>query len=222
MKKLTFLPFYFFFLLLASCELDSYDKGDGEYSQMQADFAELTVNSEKQGVSILTDEGEQLTLTTPVTAKWLQRPDTVYRAIVYYNKVETDHAELLALGQMAVLQPVEHYRFKEQPQDPLGVETMWLTKNKKYINLGLLLKNGQVGDEEGTHALALCSDTVLLNKDQTRTAHYRLLHSQGNAPEYYTNRRYVSILIPQEERPDSIRLTIQTYNGRVEKRFALQ
>ena len=73
---------------------------------------------------------------------------------------------------------------------------------------------------EGTHAIALCQDTVLVNADLTRTAYYRLLHDQGDAPEYYTNRRYVSIQLPQD-RPDSVRLSIDTYEGTLEKLFAL-
>ena len=218
MKKLF--AFSLFAFLLFSCETDSYEKGEGQYSQMRGDFAEVTVNSQKQGVSFLTDEGEEFTLTSPATSSWIQRPDTVYRAIVYFNKVASGMAEAVAMGQMGVLRPVEHWRFKEQPQDPLGVESVWLTRNGKYINMGLLLKNGRVEDSEGVHAMALCRDTVLLNPDQTRTAYYRLLHSQGDAPEYYTNRRYVSILLPQD-RPDSVRLSIRTYNGTLEKQFAL-
>jgi hypothetical protein len=107
------------------------------------------------------------------------------------------------------------------PQDPLGVESVWLTRNGKYINLGLLLKNGRIEDEEGTHVLGLCRDTVLKNDNETQTAYYRLLHSQGDAPQYYTNRRYVSILLPQEHL-DTVRLSMETYSGRLEKVIALQ
>lgn len=208
-------------LLCSSCETDSYDKGQGEYSLMQADFAELTVNSQKQVVSFLTDEGLLLSLTQPATTAWIQRPDTTYRGIVYFNKVDSKQAELLALGTMPVLQPVEHWRFKEQPQDPVGVESSWLTRNGKYINIGLLLRSGRIDDEEGTHAIALACDTVLQHSDQKRTAYYRLLHAQGDTPEYYTNRRYISILLPQD-RPDSVCLSIQTYDGTLRKQYVLQ
>ncbi len=218
MRKL--LAFLLPVCLLCACETDSYDKGEGKYSLMQADFAELTVNSEKQGTQFLTDEGGQYRFVTPVTASWIQRPDTMYRAIVYFNEKDGGTAQAVAVGQVGVLRPVEHWRFKELPQDPLGVESVWLTRNGKYINLGLLLKNGRVEDEEGTHAMALCQDTVMKNPDLTRTAYYRLLHSQGDAPEYYTNRRYVSIQLPQD-RPDSVRLSIDTYKGTLEKLFAL-
>ncbi len=216
----SYLPLALGFLLFASCETDSYDKGEGKYSQMQGDFAELTINNQKQVVSFLTDEGEQYKTATLVSSSWIERPDTTYRAIIYFNKTTQGEAEVVAVGQMGVLHPITHWHFKEQPQDPLGVESLWLTRNGKYINMGLLLKNGHVDDSEGVHALGLSLDTILVNPDQTRTAYYRLLHSQGDAPEYYTNRRYVSILLPQD-RPDSVRLSIETYTGTLEKLFAL-
>jgi hypothetical protein len=207
-------------LLFLSCERESYETGQGTYSLMQADFAELTINTQQQATSFLTDEGEQYTLTTPATASWIQRPDTTYRAIIYYNKVAKGQAEKITMGALGVLRPIEHWRFKEEPQDPLGVESVWLTKNGKYINLGLLLKNGRIDDEEGIHAVALAQDTVLTNPDLTRTAYYHLLHDQGDAPEYYTNRRFISILLPQD-RPDSVQLSIKTYNGTFKKQIKL-
>ncbi len=79
MRKLLL---YTLSLLLFSCETDSYEKGQGKYSLMQADFAELTIDSQNQGVSFVTDEGEQFTLTNPLTASWITRPDTTYRTII--------------------------------------------------------------------------------------------------------------------------------------------
>lgn len=48
-----------------SCERDSYEKGEGRYSLLQADFANLTVDNEKRGVSFVTDEGESYLLSNP-------------------------------------------------------------------------------------------------------------------------------------------------------------
>ena len=213
------LPFCLFtFLLLAACETDSYEKGEGEYSLMQADFADMTVDSQRQGISFLTDEGERCTFTTPFTAQWIQTADTVYRTIIYYNKVEASLAEPIAVGTVVTMQPVEHWKFDEQPQDPIGLESAWLAANGKYLNIGLLMKTGRIDDEELPHSIALAQDTLLVNPDQTRTAYYRFLHSQNGLPEYYTNRRYVSILLPTDK-PDTIRFSIQTYTGPVEKVF---
>lgn len=208
-------------LLLASCETDSYDKGTGELSLMQADFADITVNSQKQAVCFQTDEGDSYTFVQPVATRWIETPDTTYRAIVYYNKVNTTEAEAVALGTVPTLKPREHWKLQQQPQDPVGFESAWVSSTGRYVNLGLLLKSGRVDDEEGVHTIGLAQDTVLVHANQRRTAYYRFLHDQGDVPQYYTNRRYVSIFIPAD-RPDTIHLTIQTYEGPIERQFALQ
>ena len=215
------LPFCLFAFLLFSCETDSYEKGEGRYSLMQADMGEVTTNGERQAVAFTTDDGDSYTLTSPVTAQWIQTADTAYRAVIYYNKVETGQAELLGMVSVPTMKPVEQWRFKEQPQDPVGFESAWLAKNKRYINLGLLFKSGYVDEAMGTHLVSIAQDTVYVNADQTRTAYYRLLHGQNNTPEYFTNRHYLSILLP-EELPDTASVSIVTYTGIVERRFSLK
>ena len=51
--------------LLASCENDTYDKGEGAYSNMQADFVEAHANGEKEKDYVITDHGDSLSLVTP-------------------------------------------------------------------------------------------------------------------------------------------------------------
>ncbi len=207
---------------LSSCEKDSYEKGEGRYSLLQADFAMLTVNSEKQAISFLTDEGDSYLISNPLKASWIETADTTYRAYLYYNKVDNNKAQVKSIGSLPTLiaRPAKDY--KRQPQDPVGLESAWLTRDGQYINMGLLLKNGRLDDgKEGIHALSLLCDSVRQNADLTRTTYYRLLHEQGEAPQYYTNRRYVCILLPTEERPDSVCLTVNTYDGVVVRKFKL-
>lgn len=205
-----------------SCERDSYEKGEGRYSLLQADFANLTVDNEKRGVSFVTDEGESYLLSNPLKTSWIETADTVYRTYLYYNKEDNGRADIKSIGILPTLIARDAKDFKRQPQDPLGVESSWLTRDSKYINMGLLLKNGRDDNgKEGIHSLALALDEVRQNDDQTHTAYYRLLHEQGEAPEYYTNRRYVCILLPTEERPDSVCLTVNTYDGVVVRKFKL-
>ena len=147
----------FLTLLLLSCTTDSYDKGEGKYSLMQADFCELTVDG----------------------------------------------------------------RYKEQPQDPIGLESAWMAKSGKYLNVGLLMKTGRISDEELPHNIGLAQDTVYTYPDGRCAASYRFLHSQNGIPQYYTNRRYVSILLPTVK-PDTIHLSIQTYDGIVHKTFIVK
>ena len=211
-----------FLIALSSCETDSYEKGEGRYSLLQADFANLTVDNEKRGVSFVTDEGESYLLSNPLKTSWIETADTVYRTYLYYNKEDNNKAKVVSIGILPTLIARDVKDFKRQPQDPVGLESSWLTRDSRYINMGLLLKNGRSDSgEEGIHALALALDEVRQNDDQTKTACYRLLHEQGEAPEYYTNRRYVCILLPTEERPDSVCLTVNTYDGVVVKKFKL-
>ena len=44
--------------IFSSCEQDSYDKGEGTYSNMTADFVEAHVNSEKKIDYAITDNGD--------------------------------------------------------------------------------------------------------------------------------------------------------------------
>ena len=213
------LLFYLFPFLLFSCTTDNYDKGQGKYSLMQAELVELSINSNKEATSFTLDDGTQYTFVLPTIAKWIETPDTVYRALLYYNKVTETTAEPVSLGAVPTLRAKEHWKLEEQPEDPVGVESAWLSKNRKYLNIGLLLKTGQADDNDGTQTIGLAQDTIRLNSDQTRTAVFRLLHDQCEVPQYYTSRRFVSILLPDTVQLDTIRLTIPTYEGKLERIF---
>lgn len=208
-------------LALTACTTDSYDKGEGKYSLMKAEMVELSVDGKKQATAFVLDDDSHFTLTPPATASWIQTADTIYRAILYYNELTETTAECVQMGVVPTLRPVEHWKMKKLPQDPVGFESAWLSKKGKYLNVGLLLKTGQVDGEDGVHTIGLAQDTILVNADNTRTAYYRFLHDQGGAPEYYTIRRYISILLSSEQPLDTIRLTIPTYEGMKERTFLL-
>lgn len=207
--------------LLLSCETDSYEKGQGKYSLMHTDMGEVSIDADKQAVSFTTDDGDNYVLAAPFASQWIQTADTTYRAIIYYNKVENGKAEALGLSSVPTIIPKEHWHFESQTQDPVGFESAWLAKNKKYINLGLLFKSGYVDDAIGHHLISVACDTILVNADQTRTAYYRFLHDQNDTPEHFANRHYISILLPQDL-PDSASLSLVTYTGSIERRFSLK
>lgn len=207
---------------LTACTTDSYDKGEGKYSLTQAEMVELSVDGQKQATAFVLDDDSHFTLTPPATASWIQTADTIYRAILYFNQLTATTAECVQMGAVPTLRPVEHWKLKKQPQDPIGFESAWLSKKGKYLNVGLLLKTGQVDGEDGVHTIGIAQDTIRVNDDNTRTAYYRFLHDQGEVPEYYTNRRYISILIPSDTPLDTIRLTIPTYDGIKERTFLMR
>lgn len=202
--------------VLAGCQTDSYDKGQGAYSLMQADLCEMSVDGEKRATHFVTDDGEGYDFTVPVAAKWIATADTTYRTLIYYNKVGDGRAQAVALTAIVTMHPVAYWRFTELPQDPIGFESAWISGSGRYLNVGLLMKTGRIDGEELPHNVGLAQDTLYVRADGRRTALYRLLHSQNGIPEYYTNRRYVSIRLP-EPAPDTIRLSIRTYEGDIER-----
>lgn len=207
-------------LFLASCEMEVYDKGDSEYSYMRADFVEAVVDGNKQVEYVVTDEGTQLPLTTAYMAKWIQQADTTYRAVLYYNKVGS-RAEALSLSRVTTLSVRSNaLPLKEVNTDPLGLESVWLGKNRKYLNLGLILKTGPTENNE-QQKLALILREVTTNPDSTRTCHLLLAHSQSNIPEYYSQRVYVSVSMEGLD-VDSLWLSLNTYDGLVNKGFSLK
>ena len=76
-------------------------------------------------------------------------------------------------------------------------------------------------EEAGSELKPGPQDTVYVRNDGRHTVCWRLLHSQNGIPQYYTNRRYVSILLPTVK-PDTIHLSIQTYDGIVHKTFIVK
>ena len=208
-----------------SCTQDTYDKGDGQYSYLRGDFAEAVVGADKKIVSLITDEGESLPLSQPSTAKWITTSDTIYRCMLYYNKVRDDKgqyvAEPISVGEVPcpVIVPLAELD-TEMKTDPVSFESAWMSKTGKYINLSFALKTGTTEDDEAIHSLRVVQDTIKMNPDGTSTSYLRLYHDQGGVPDYYSTQVYASI-ITSEVLADSACITINTYKGIVTKTFQI-
>ena len=119
MRRLVVYTILLCLSFFASCETDSYEKGEGEYSLMQADLCELTVNNQKQATTFVTDDGSSYTFKTPYTAKWIETADTTYRTLIYYNKVDASQAEPLGIGVIPTLFPLNIGASKRSNRIPL-------------------------------------------------------------------------------------------------------
>jgi hypothetical protein len=212
-------------ILHCSCTQDGYDKGEGQYSYLLGDFVEAKIGADKNIVSLMTDEGETLPLSKPYTAKWITRSDTVYRCMLYYNKVRDskgqDVAEPISVGEVPcpVIIPLSELEV-EMKTDPVKFESAWMSKTGKYINLSFALKTGTTEDDEAIHSLRVVQDTIKMNPDGTSTSYLRLYHDQGGVPDYYSTQVYASI-ITSEVLADSACITINTYKGIVTKTFQI-
>ena len=213
-------------ILVASCTQDAYEKGEGAYSLMRGDFAEANVNSNREVTSITTDDGEILPLTTLATAQWISRPDTIYRCMLYYNKVKAADgklaAEVISLGRVPCLyvKPLTSFE-KTYKDDPVKFESIWNSKSGKYLNLHLQLKTGYTEDSTAVQKLDIVTDSLISYPSGRRTLSLLLYHDQSNVPEYYSTQAYVSIPTTALA-VDSIRLYINTYSGPVIKTLPIQ
>ena len=213
------LHFWVIAWLISSCTTDSYEKGDGKYSLMQGDFVEAKVNAQRQIVFFSTDDGDEFDLSEPYTDKWIKTADTLYRCMLYYNKVENKKAELVSIGEVPCPRILTLAEFKKDLRtDPVKFESMWLSKSGKYLNLYLQLKTGVTDDTTAIQQLAFISDTLIVNPDQTTIRHITLHHDQNKVPEYYSTKAYVSLLTDSIA-ADSIRISINTYTGLVSKKM---
>lgn len=214
-------------LSATGCSQDSYQKGEGQYSLMQADLVEAFTTRSATIERVATDDGEQLRLETPYSDRWASTPDSVYRAVLYYNKVEATGSEtvvrVVRLGQ--VLTPGIHQPayFKEGVRtDPVRVESVWLSRSGKYLNMTLLLMTGSSNDDEQKRqVIGMAADTTIVHADGTATCCLRLYHNQAGVPENYTQRTVVSVPVASVK-ADSVQLTVNTYEGLVRHTLMLR
>lgn len=214
-------------IALTACTSEAYDSGDGTNSYLTADLVLLRTAPDKSVRSVQLDDGRELQLSNPFAKDWIERPDTVYRALLYYDRmsarsdaaVGTNPNSIPVVRARSVL-PVPVLRISAAADvdnlrtDPVGFESMWLSKNGSYLNLSLLLKSGKAEGDTSLHTLGVVSNGTTTDADGHRTLHLTLYHDQGGVPEYYTVQQYVSIPTPLLKDADTVELTLNTYNGK--------
>ena len=70
-----------FSIALTACTSEAYDSGDGTNSYLTADLVLLRTAPDKSVRSVQLDDGTELQLSNPFAKDWIERPDTVYRAL---------------------------------------------------------------------------------------------------------------------------------------------
>ena len=208
-------------LLLGACESDNYETGDGKYSYLRADFVEAHSKEAKLFDTAVTDDGDELVFVEPLSCSWAATPDSIYRALIYYNvgkKNDPKSVAGISASQVLVLRlPLK------QPEkaicDPLKVESTWLSANGKYFNLGLYVMVGKTEEENLKQSLGIVRDTIVDLDNGTKLHQLRLLHSQNGVPENYSTKIYASIPLEYFSQGDVVRLDVNTYNGPLNKTF---
>ena len=95
-----------------------------------------------------------------------------------------------------------------------------MSTNRKYLNLGIRLMVGSTSDTEAMHLVGIHQIDQKTYLNGKKTTHLQFYHDQNGVPEYYSLRTYFSI--PTEGlTSDSVRITINTYDGVTEKVFPI-
>ena len=222
MKSSTRFPLLAAALLASACTIDSYDKGESDYSLVTADFVVATINAEKQVSQVETDQGDRLSPQEPLTAKWIETADTTYRAMLYYKVAAAGTFQAVSMGRVGVLKPTSPERLKGgMKADALHVESIWPSKNGKWLNMRLRLLTGQSDNEDARQSLALVADSIVTTADGRTKAMMQLWHDQGGQPEYYSAVTYASIPL-DSIKADSVTITVNTYEGLMSRTFAVR
>ena len=113
-----------------SCANDGYDTGDGNYSYLSAELAVVHTNSSAAAVSATLDDDTDLQFSSPVKLGSGLKCDTIYRALLYYDKIDTSlPVNPRGITIVPVASVVRQAEVKEMVTDPLGIESVWKSKN---------------------------------------------------------------------------------------------
>lgn len=209
-------------LAITACTTDSYEKGEGEYSTLQADFVEAHANAELKIDYMKTDNDELLSITEPVNRSWITKADSMYRSVVYYKK-EGAAASIESIAEVPVatiLPTKELAKRMKRLNDPLTLESVWIGKNKRFLNVSLYVKSGSTEDSNAIQRLGIANDSTKTVNGKL-TWHLRVCHDQGDVPEYYSEQTYFCLPL-YKIKADSLVLTFNTYDGVVTKQFSLR
>lgn len=217
MNSTRFLSIAFSILVFSSCTVDSYDKGEGENSLLEAEMADIHFGKDKKADYMMTDNDERFTIKEPFTNKAITTPDSTYRFVTYFSK-DGQVADVTGVNIVGVTVPK---RIKDMKTDPVRFESVWLSNTRKYLNASIYIMLGASDDDKAIQTLGCNADTLMTNADRTRTLHLTLYHDQGGVPEYYSQRTYISIPL-QNIDADTVSLTVNSYNGVIQKSFCIR
>lgn len=210
--------------MLTGCNSETYDTGDGAYSLLRADFGVATIDARKAFTDFLSDDGTQVHLLSPATPAWALVADTAYRVLCYYNVADAtgnnQKGDYVTSTQVPVLEPYSSVFFEDMKTDPVVFESMWMSANGKYLNLGFSIKTGQADGADQVQTIALVDHGTTENADGTQCRQWQFFHDQGGVPEYYSSRKYASIPMDGVQE-DSVCVTINSYGGTVSRTFAV-
>ena len=195
--------------LLTSCS----DNDDATYNDVVAELCELHTAAQISDY-IINDRNEKLAFDEPVTLSWASQADTLYRALLYYNKpADAMTITPLSLDLVPVITPYPKDKAEgwQEMNDAVTLRSAWISKNARFLNLDIGMKSGTTADNK-KHVIALVADTTLTGGTHSHHKFY-FCHSQNGIPAFYTTYTYISIPIASMPQGDTVTVSIPTESG---------
>ena len=205
--------------ITCSCATDEYETGDNDFSYLKAEMAMVTTADTKTLRHAVTDSGDSLVFAPPLACSWANTADSTYRAMLYYSS-EGDRSSIQGISahQVLVLR-IPQGKPENAKTDPLTIESAWIDKQRRFLNLGLYVMTGKSGDADSRQSVGVVCDTVKAATGSAPAYNITLVHNQNGVPENYSARVFASIPISGMEPGDTIRLQANTYDGTVTRCF---
>ena len=205
-------------LLAAACTHEGYESGNGKYSFLKAEFVEAHTIRAQQMDYAVTDNDERVAFEPYAEAAWATKADTLYRALVYYNRPEEGQATPVQVVKVLVIKPLKSNRPDTLRTDPIAFQSLWKSQNERYINIGFSVKTGRKqADEDTFHTMGMRLDSITYAPSGRRQVYITVLHSQNDIPEYYSIEGYMSLPLTEEDRRSTFHFTLNTYKGVVKR-----
>lgn len=190
-------------VLLSACSSDAYDSGDGPLSYMCADMAMARVGGDGMVHSVAIDGHDMQAVARPFKCEWMEKEDTAYRTMLYYNKVGDETAltpvDVITAGRVLVTSMLDSgYPDENLGHAPLAVKSGWISGNGSllWLNLEVEVLTGKSDAQDAGHVIA-CRLNSLSTDEHGVTYSVSLHHDRGSDPQYYTVTAFVSVPLAQ-------------------------
>ena len=195
--------------LISSCSSGDYEAGDGRYSYLRADFGMVhTEGSPVRADYMVTDGGNRIAFHEQPVVDWLQKPDTVYRALVHYD-VSTFN--VFSVSQVSVVEVEDKPGSVGVGTDPLDIESAWMDGG--FLNIGFAVRTGKVDQKDERQRVGVVREAEMTDWQGRGHLFLRVVHAQNGVPEYYTVHGYMSLPVTEDMRGVVIHLSANTYKG---------
>lgn len=195
---------------LLACEDNHYSTGDGTNSYLQARFGEVHTTAKGTLAYVVTDEGDTLRIADNIVNKSLAVADSVYRVLYYYDQ----NGKNVNPRSIVALPVVQLSTNSKLETDPVSFESAWVSKNRKYFNIGFALKVGHSDGQDKKQRIGVVRDSLVRTPSCQHILYMHLVHSQNGVPQYYSQSYYISI--PLKSLPANTRFVFRVKDYREE------